>query len=125
MSEWSRLVPPLVHARRMDGPSPRVLAAFRVSAPPELLPGGRGSTWRAGHTILKPVDDIGEASEVADIISRLKEDARYRVARPIRADDGRWIVGGWSAWTRLEGEPRVDRWPELLAAAAAFHDALQ
>jgi len=33
------------------------------------------------------------------------------------------VVDGWTAWTRLEGEHSTTRWPDLLKAADAFHDA--
>jgi len=101
-----------------------VPAAFGLSAPLARLPGGQGRTWLCEGTVLKRVDDVTEADELAEIIARLKDDARYRVTRPIRASDGRWIVDGWSAWTKLEGEHRADRWPDVLAAASALHEEL-
>jgi len=108
----------------MDAPPPHVLAAFGVSAPPARLPGGRGRTWTAAGTVLKPVDDPAEGAAIADIVARLPDGAGYRVARPIRASDGRWTVDGWSAWTKLDGEHRSTRWRELLDAAERFHEAL-
>lgn len=108
----------------MDAPPPHVLASFRVPAPPVRLPGGRGRVWTAPGMVLKPADDPAEGAAIADIISRLPDGAGYRVARPIPASDGRWIVDGWSAWTKLEGEHRSSGWRELLVAAERFHEAL-
>lgn len=112
------------HALVVDAPPPHVLAAFGVSATALALPGGQGGTWAAAAAVLKPVDDPAEGAEVADLVARLPDDDRYRVARPIRAADGRWIVDGWSAWTKLKGHPSSARWRELLDAAEGFHDAL-
>lgn len=87
------------------------------------LPGGRGRAWATETAVLKPVDDEAEAMWIAELATRA-EQRGFRLARPIAARDGRWIVGGWAAWTRLAGEHSNTRWPELLAAAAAFHAAL-
>lgn len=101
-----------------------MLAGFGITAPPARVPGGRGVTWRAAGAILKPTADPADTQELADIVARVPADPRYRVAQPVRATDGRSVIDGWSAWTWLEGEHRSDRWPELLVAAAAFHESL-
>jgi uncharacterized protein (TIGR02569 family) len=50
----------------------------------------------------------------------------FRVARPVRADDGGWVAGGWAAHHWVAGEPDpVGHWSELFAAARAFHHALR
>jgi uncharacterized protein (TIGR02569 family) len=72
----------------------------------------------------KPVDDAHGSVAIAELVSRLKDDDRYRVVRPVRATGDRWIVDGWSAWTKLVGEHSATRWPELLRAAEAFHEAI-
>lgn len=70
--------------------------------------------------MLKLVDDAAEAMWISALAMRI-EPRGCRIARPIAARDGRWIVDGWSVWTRVAGEHSNTRWPELLAAAAAFH----
>lgn len=72
--------------------------------------------------MLKPVDDEEEANWLAEFAARLPQRA-FRLAAPVAARGGRWIVDGWSAWTRLEGQHSTTRWPELLEAASAFHAA--
>ncbi len=101
-------------------PPERVLAAFGISDVPVKLGGGRGRAWATAEAVLKPVDDEAEAVWIAGLTSALQQRG-FRLAPPIRARDGRWIVDGWGAWTRIVGERRSDRWPELLAAADAFH----
>jgi hypothetical protein len=104
-------------------PSPAVLAAFGAADTPTALAGGRGRTCRAGNIVLKPVDDHAEATWVATLARSVREDG-VRIARPIAAFDGRWIVDGWSAWSWVSGSHSTTQWRELLAAAAAFHAVL-
>ncbi len=83
---------------------------------------GRGRTWAAGAVVLKPIDNEAEATWIAEFAAMLPQRG-FRLALPIAARDGRWVVEGWAAWTRLEGEHSTTRWPELLEAASAFHEA--
>jgi len=105
-------------------PSASVLAAFGANEPAVRFTKGRGQTWDAGGLVLKPVEDEGEARWVAELSAALPQH-RFRLARPIATREGDWVAEGWSAWTRVEGEHSATRWPELLTAAAAFHDALR
>lgn len=101
-----------------------VQRAFRLSGDPVALPGGAGTSVRVGGAVLKPVQDEQEAIWAADLLSRISEDG-FRVARPLRARDGAWVVDGWCAHSRVEGKSGPEgRWDELLAAARAFHAAL-
>lgn len=104
-------------------PPSDVLDAFEIDGVLHNLSGGRGNTWATKSVVVKPVDDEPEASWIASLASRV-EQRGFRVARPIAARDGRWVVDMWAAWERLQGEHRNYRWAELLAAAAAFHVAV-
>lgn len=106
-----------------DAPPVSVLTDFGVDELPVKFSAGRGRTWAAGAVVLKAVEDEAEASWTADLAASV-EQRGFRLARPIAARDGRWIVDGWAAWTREAGEHSTTRWPELLAAAAAFHEAV-
>ena len=101
-------------------PPASILTAFGIVGRPEKLSGGRGRAWATPSVVLKPVDDEAEAVWIAELAARLEPDG-CRLPPPIPANDGRWIVGGWSAWTRVPGVHRTDRWAELLAGAEAFH----
>lgn len=127
---WSPIAPlfrELLRAHRQlvaaDVPALSVLGVFGVDDLPVRFATGRGRTWAAGTLVLKPVEDEAEASWTADLAASV-EQRGFRLARPIAARDGRWIVDGWSAWRREAGEHSTTRWPELLAAAAAFHGAV-
>jgi uncharacterized protein (TIGR02569 family) len=109
--------------RRIPPPD-AVLAGFGATQAPVKFAMGRGQTWAAGALVLKPAGDEREAIWLAELAATLPRRG-FRLARPIAARDGHWIVDGWTAWARLDGEHSTTRWPELLAAAAAFHDAVR
>jgi uncharacterized protein (TIGR02569 family) len=103
----------------------RVLDVFGLTGAVDLLPGGEGLSVRVGSVVLKPAEDGDETSWVAELLTRLDETG-FRLARPVRARDGRWVVDGWSASRLVAGETGpAGRWPLLLAAARAFHTALR
>jgi uncharacterized protein (TIGR02569 family) len=106
-----------------EPPPAAALAAFQVGDAPVNLRGGRGETWATDRVVLKPADDVEQAAWIASLVTRV-EQRGFRLAHPVAARDGRWIVDGWSAWTRVPGEHSSTKWEELLAAAAAFHAAV-
>jgi phosphotransferase family enzyme len=131
-------------------PGPEVLASFGVSADPVALPGGEGTSWRAGEVVLKPAGDPRVARWTAGLYrdldpvgpvgpSAARRDPGFRVPRPLGtvAGDGTagdWVAkdpltGAWVAWQWLPGEPAAwagvsPLWPRLIAASRAFHTAL-
>lgn len=107
-----------------ETPSAEILAAFGVRAEAVVLPGGQGRTWRAGGIVLKPGGMAAETIWVAEVLSELAQTPRFRVARPVRAVDGGWVVQGWQAFRLTPGQPDPRRWDEVLAAGEAFHEAL-
>ncbi len=113
-------------AGRRAPPPEDVLRAFglrRAAAHP--LPGGQGRAWAAGDVVVKPVDDAAEATWLGDVLSALPVDG-IRVERPVRSDAGRWVVAGWSAWTRLAGgHDTSGRWAEVLRVGEVLTAALR
>jgi len=107
-------------------PPPAVLAAFGVEAEPRPL---AAPTWRAGDLVLKPDTDPGLQSwlgtEVAHVVRR-----GFRLADPLPARDGSWVVQGWCATRWVEGRsvpatgPSIERWQQALEAGRAFHRAV-
>jgi uncharacterized protein (TIGR02569 family) len=114
-------------ARGSDSATPvpaTVLDAFGLTGPAQQLTGGEGRSVRVGAAVLKPTDDGPEARWTADLLTRVEANG-FRLARPLRALDGRWVVDGWSASSFVDGESGpARRWEELLAAGRAFHAAL-
>ncbi len=104
-------------------PPDHVLRAFAApSAPPEVLDGGQGRTWRCGNIVFKPVDDPVEASWLANVFEQLQVSG-LRLARPVRSSDGRWVVSGWSAQRFVSGSP-APRHDDILRVSIALHEAL-
>ncbi len=113
-----------------------MLAAFGAEAGPVRLPGGEGTTWRAGEIVLKPAGDPRIAQWTSDLYQALAEhpDPGFRVPRPLATASGDWLatdsVGRlWAAWQLLSGEHAdwagvSPCWPALIAASEAFHAAL-
>jgi hypothetical protein len=105
-------------------PSRAVLDAFGASAAPELLAGGRGSTWRAGGIVLKPAQLAVESRWRASVLDALTDTDRLRIVRPVRAATGDWVHEGWEAWHHVPGHTDLSRWNDAVEAGAAFHEAL-
>src|SRR4051812_13990521 len=73
-------------------PPEAVLRAFGAADAPVLLPGGQGATWRAGPLVLKAVTLPEETRWRAGVLADLADSDLFRVARPVPAPDGGWVV---------------------------------
>jgi uncharacterized protein (TIGR02569 family) len=105
-------------------PPKSVPAGFDVSGTPVPLAGGQGSSWRAGETVLKPLDlTEPELAWQEEVFAAISCDG-FRVARPLRAQDGSLVVDGWCAWEAVEGRHEKRRWAEVIAVGERFHAAL-
>ena len=97
-------------------------ADFGALERPEALAGGRGGSWRVGRLVLKHVGtDPVTAEELRWLGTAVASTAEVRVATPVPATDGSWVVGGWSATPFLEGGPAGWRWAEVLDAGRRLH----
>lgn len=104
-------------------PPEHVLTAFNAAgAGLDRLTGGRGRTWRAGNTVIKPVDAPVEASWLATVLEQ-RPVPGVRVARPIRSTDGRWVVSGWTAHKFVAGSP-APRFDEIRDAGRTLQAAV-
>jgi len=106
-------------------PSGDVMAAFGVSGEPRLLRGGEGVTCLVGDVVLKPVIDVDESEWTQALMDRVEPDG-FRIAEPVRAVDGAWVVDGWAA-TRFVPDLRAAApdWPGICAAGLRFCDAVE
>lgn len=101
-------------------PPLHVRAAFGVKEiEPELL--DAGPRWRCGEIALRPVTNPAEATWIAQTLDDL-EVPELRIGRPVRASDGRWVVGGWAAFHQVAGRPE-SRYDEVVAASLRLHKA--
>ncbi len=114
----------------MTRPPARVLDLFAVPDTVEPLPGGQGGSVRAGDLVLTPGRDAVTSAWLNPVLARLavrldedptRRDRDLRVAMPVPARDGSWVVEGWGA-SRYEpgtvGVPRPRRHAGRRPAAA-------
>ena len=105
-------------------PPKDVLAAFGVSGTPIALKGGRGSSWRADHLVLKPADTSERIlAWQARVLADIPPDSA-RVSRPVRSGGGAFIVGGWSASVFCVGRHEPRRWFDIIEVGRRLHRAL-
>jgi uncharacterized protein (TIGR02569 family) len=101
-------------------PPLHVRAAFGAKEmEPQLL--DAGPQWRCGEIALRPITNPAEATWVAQTLGDLQV-PEFRIGRPVRASDGRWVVGGWAAFHHVEGRPEP-RYDEVVAASLRLHKA--
>jgi uncharacterized protein (TIGR02569 family) len=96
-----------------------VLDAFGAVGAPTPLPGGTGSSWRAGALVLKPLDCAArEIPWQAELFRAIEQDG-FRIAAPLPD-----IVDGWTAAPYLAGSHEPGRWREIVDIGERFHAAL-
>jgi hypothetical protein len=101
-----------------------VLRAFGATGAVVALDGGRGSSWRVGDFVLKPLDSAHEGlAWRAGVYERMTCDG-FRVAAPVRAADGALVVDGWTATRAVCGRHEERRWADIIAVGERFHAAL-
>lgn len=117
----------------MPPPSAEVLDLFAVPGDLERVPGGTGDSWRAGDLVLSPGRDPRVAEWLNPVLAhlsvRLDEDPRrrrrdLRVALPVPARDGSWVVDGWGATRYEPGARACDDLDVTLAAGRVLHAQL-
>jgi uncharacterized protein (TIGR02569 family) len=106
-----------------EAPSPAAIAAFGGAGVPVRLAGGRGSAWRVGDLVLKPLDGSPASLEWQATVLAACDGDEVRIATPLRSLDDSLLVDGWLATRYLEGEHRPGRWLEVIAAGDRFHRA--
>lgn len=114
-------------------PPPEVLDLFAVPDAPEPVPGGAGRRFRAGDLVLSPDRDPDVATWLNPVLARLavrldEDPARrardLRVAMPVPARDGSWVVDGWGATRHEPGATGCDDLEVTLAAGRVLHAQL-
>jgi uncharacterized protein (TIGR02569 family) len=110
--------------RASPPPPDSVLKAFNATGSRKPLPGGQGRSWRVADIVFKPLDLFPESVEWQARILPQVSGRDVRVAPPLRSDDGRVVVDGWTAWTHVDGQHFQRRWPEIIAAGVHFHRAV-
>jgi uncharacterized protein (TIGR02569 family) len=101
-----------------------VVESFGGEGAPSPLTGGRGSAWRVGQLVLRPVDH-GEPplDWQRDVLGSIADDG-FRVSLPCTTLGGELESGGWCAWQLVEGAHEEGRWREIIAVGERFHRAI-
>ncbi|MEU0541844.1 TIGR02569 family protein [Nocardia sp. NPDC005978] len=104
-------------------PPEHVRATFGLREVGPVPLGNWDGGWRCGDVVLSPVTDHARAAWSAKVRETLRVDG-LRLARPVRATDGRYVVSGWRADTYLEGvpEPRHD---EVVSLSLRLHQVTE
>lgn len=114
-------------------PPPEVLDLFAVPDDVVALPGGRGDSVRAGDLVLSPGRDAAVAAWLSPLLARLavaldEEPGRcerdLRIAVPVPARDGSWVVAGWGATRYEPGTVACHDLDVTLAAGRVLHARL-
>jgi hypothetical protein len=114
-------------------PPATVLDLFAVPDDVEPLPGGQGHSVRAGDLVLSPGRDAATAAWLNPVLARLavrldEDPARrtrdLRVAMPVPARDGSWVVDGWGASRYEPGTVACRDLDVTLAAGRLLHARL-
>lgn len=92
---------------------------------PRAVDGGQGTTFRVGDLAIKPCEDIEQAEWLGSVLESVQEQG-FRIARPVRAASGNFVINGWCATRWIEGTTIIkNRWREAIEACEAFHRALK
>jgi hypothetical protein len=110
-----------------------VLDLFAVPADPERLPGDRHDRVRAGDLLLTAGRDADVQAWLSPLLARLavRLDERpgrrprdLRIAMPVPARDGSWVVDGWGASRYERGTVVCEDLEVTLAAGRLLHAEL-
>lgn len=111
-------------------PSDRVLDLFAVPGDLQALPGGQGSSVLAGDLVLSPGRDPVIADGLNPLLARMavgldtRPRREVRIAMPIPARDGTWVVDGWSASRYEPGSRTCTDAAVVRATGALLHAEL-
>jgi uncharacterized protein (TIGR02569 family) len=110
-----------------------VLDLFAVPGPGEPVPGGHGHSLRAGDLVLTPGRDPQVSAWLNPVLARLavRLDERpgrrprdIRIAMPVPARNGEWVVDGWGASRYEPGTTACHDVDVLLATGRVLHAEL-
>ncbi len=102
-------------------PAVDILKTFGAEGTPIPLRGGRGTAWRSGDVVLKPLDVLPEELDWLDEVARARSsEGGIRLSLPIRSRSRQLIVEGWTAFPYLTGGHEPGRWREIADVAREF-----
>ncbi len=118
---------------RVMGPSEHVLDMFAVPGDVEAVPGGQVGSVRAGDLVLSPGRDPLTLESLNPVLARLaatldtrpgRDRRDLRIAMPVPARDGSWVIEGWGASRFEPGARLLTDLPATRAVGAILHAEL-
>lgn len=106
---------------------------FAVPGDLDRVPGGQGRSVRAGDLLLSPGRDPATQDELNPRLARLAVDLDtrpgrdhrdLRIAMPVPARDGSWVVDGWGATRYEPGTKQLSDLTAVRAVGAVLHAEL-
>lgn len=114
-------------------PSEHVLDMFAVPGDLDRVPGGQGHSVCAGDLLLSPGRDPATHDELNPRLARLAVDLDtrpgrdrrdLRIAMPVPARDGSWVIDGWGATRYEPGTRQLTDLTAVRAVGAVLHAEL-
>lgn len=96
-----------------------MIEAFGAVGLPVRLDGGRGTAWRVGDTVLKPLDLLPAELEWPRDHAP-SGGSGPRLSLPLASTSGDLVVDGWTGFPALAGEHVLGRWAEIAEVARRF-----
>lgn len=97
-----------------------VLKAFNLGGELVPLKGGQNTSIRVDSAVLKPVEDVSRCERLLSLIDPIQPDG-YRLAKPIRNNNGTFVYKGWSCTRFEKGREAKGRIQEKLRVSRLFH----
>jgi uncharacterized protein (TIGR02569 family) len=105
-------------------PPRAVIEAFGGAGLPSPLAGGRGTAWRVGELVLRPVGSAEPPlAWQRDVLGSIA-DPGFRLSLPCTTLAGDLESDGWCAWQLVDGAHETGRWPAIIAVGERFHRAI-
>lgn len=114
-------------------PTEHVLDMFAVPGDLSPVPGSRGHSVRAGDLVLSPGRETAVQAELNPRLARLaldldtragRDHRDLRIAMPVPARDGSWVVDGWAATRYEPGTQQLTDLAATRAVGAVLHAEL-
>ncbi len=101
-----------------------ILDAFNLNGEVNLLEGGQNTSFRIKNAVLKPVGDNVQFCEwVLNVIYNINPHG-YRLSKPIKSNNGKFVYKGWCCTRYEPGEHRKGNVKQKLEVARLLHHDL-
>lgn len=98
--------------------------AFALEGKAMPLEGGQATSMRFDDVVIKPVDDPAYYNFASHIFYDLKPNG-YRISKPLKTSDGKFIVDGYGASEFKDGKHDFHRLDNILDVSQKLHQDLQ